>query len=107
MNQSGNSREWTSHYFVIDDGHTASKKKNLDHAPERAQAQILIMGDRRPYKLDIVVWVEERQITPDGMVTYKRVRKDQEVASQLADQIDDFLVKSRDNRDLIDDFRAF
>lgn len=70
---------------------------------ERLYTHTTILGDRRPYDIEVEVVVEIKD--QDGV--YQVVEKDQGRAEKIAAQIKKALVQSRDNRNIIDDFRPF
>lgn len=93
-----NEREFLSVYF--------SKKKVQNFDPEKSKernyAKVTVLGDRRPYDIQVQVFLEERV---DGQ--YEEVGLDDELSDQIAEEIKKALRKSRDQRNVIDDFRAF
>lgn len=100
--RSPNGREVVSKYQAIgkgvdeynDDG--ASSKK-------RAYARLRILGDRRPYDLQMQVVTEE----DDGEGGYEVTAYDDEKAARLLKKLLETLVARPDNKDFIDDFRSF
>lgn len=97
--KSSNGREIESEYF--------SKKKNdSKFDPEKSKfrryAKVTILGDRRPYDIQVQVFIEERI---GGQ--YEEAGQDDDFADEVGAQIKAQLSKSRDGRILIDDFRAF
>jgi hypothetical protein len=68
----------------------------------RAIAKITVLGDRRPYVVETSVRTEKKE----GSGKWSISGEDQRLARQLADQIQDYLVKHKD-KNLIDHFRAF
>lgn len=95
---SGNQREFTSQYF----GRKEDPKFDPTKAKERLFAKFLILGDRRPYDIEITVYSEERT----GR-TYQVIGTDPTMAKALAKELETRLNQSRDGRNIIDDFRAF
>lgn len=95
---SSNEREYWSVYFA--------RKKTPGFDPvkskERAYAKVTILGDRRPYDIQVQVFLEERV---EG--AYEEVGLDDSLSDQIAEEVKKALRKSRDHRNLIDDFRAF
>lgn len=69
----------------------------------RAYSRLLILGDRRPYTLQIQYVVEERT-SSDG---YEIIKYDDVAAKQTLKKVLDFLVNRPDQEDFIDDFKAF
>lgn len=96
--KSSNEREYLSVYF------SRKKQPNFDpeKSKERAYAKMTILGDRRPYEVEVGVFLEERV---DG--AYEEVGLDEDLSIQIATEFKKALQKSRDQRNIIDDFRAF
>lgn len=96
---SENGRELVSKYY--------DRKGNMDDTAklsrERLYTHVTILGDRRPYDLEVEVVVEIKD--HDG--TFQVVEKDRARAEKVAVQIQKALVQSRDNRNVIDDFKPF
>lgn len=98
-NLSQNGREiWTRH--MDKKGRVLDSVKK---AKERRYAHIKILGERRPYDILVNVVVEGQ--TEDG--TYHSLDDDEVLAEQLAAEIKKELLKSLENRNIIDDFNAF
>jgi hypothetical protein len=95
---SENFREIKSDYF--------SRKREIDFHPlyskERSYAHFIILGERRPYDIKIIVYVESR--TKAG---FEQIGIDQSFARKVGKELLDKLNQSRDNRNVIDDFRSF
>ena len=100
-----NQRFCTTNYFPPNDPKTKSKKRIDDAASgaTRAFATCEIFGDRRPYAVVFKVTVEGK--LKDG--SYKVLGQDERLARKLDTELKEYLVKSREKRDLIDDFRPF
>ncbi len=94
---SENGRELFSAYY---DSH------GLDLDPvkstERLHTHVLILNDRRPYDIRVVVVVEQKR-GPQ----FVRIGFDKERSKKIADRIIRALHESRDNRNVIDDFQPF
>ena len=71
-------------------------------AKVRHYAVMTILGARRPYDIEIRAFVERKRGKE-----YDSQGEDSDVARRLAKELKDKLNQSRDNRNLIDDFRAF
>jgi hypothetical protein len=69
---------------------------------ERYEVHVIILGDRRPYNIRIEVPVERK--TSSG---YKHVGYDNARAKEIAEKLKKALNESRDNRNVIDDFKPF
>lgn len=96
--ESINGRELKSGYF---------NPKNWDEdateLPERAYAKVLILNSGRPYKIDVHVYKERRN--KDGQ--YKKSSEDSRLTKDLVDRLKEALADRREDRNIIDDFRAF
>ncbi len=96
---SRNGRELISHYFD-------KKNKRIekpDSVQERYFAMITILGDRRPYDVQVEVFVQTRE---DGE-EFSSPDRDDDRAATMAEKIRQSLNQSRDTRNVIDDFRSF
>lgn len=69
-------------------------------------AHVFILGDRRPYNIEVLV-KREKRIANRGVLTYRPEGLDLRIASNLKKRIQEELTKSREGINLIDDFRAF
>lgn len=96
---SQNQRTFTSVYFSP----KPDKKFDAQKSKQRAYAQVVVLGDRRPYDIECTVFIEERD--PDG--GYSQIGEDTAQSEQLAANIKKKLHQSTDDRNIIDDFRAF
>lgn len=96
---SQNGREMASRYY--------DKKGNniekMDMAKERLYTHVTILGDRRPYDVQVQVLVEGRN--EDG--GFDLLERDDDRAAPLAEKLRQVLNQSRDSRNVIDDFRSF
>jgi len=97
--QSENGREYFSEYFISKNGEFEESAQ----AAIRSFAHILILGDRKPYNIDVVVVVERRSSSGG----YVRIKYDQGLARVISRRIQNALHKRRDGRNIIDDFRVF
>ncbi len=70
--------------------------------PERAQLAITILGDRRPYKVAVVYKIDKLS---GG--EYRFDRYDKSLARQYLDKVEKYLASRPEERDIIDDFRAY
>lgn len=96
---SSNGREMRSHYY--DKKNNKIEKMNL--ARERYYTHVTVLGDRRPYDVQVEVLVEGR--TEDGK--FELIERDDDRAAGVAEKIRNALNQGRDNRNVIDDFRTF
>jgi hypothetical protein len=97
---SENGREMVSKYY---DRKGNSDEDVIKKGRERLSTHIIILGDRRPYDIQVEVVVEIR----DHEGKYQVVERDEARADKVAKDIKKALVQSRDNRNLIDDFRPY
>ncbi len=95
--QSSNGRTLLSGYFI---------PRNFDEdgteASERAYAIVTILGASRPYNVDVQV---NREKKSGG--DYRNEGRDKVLTKQLADKLRRALADRREDRNVIDDFRAF
>jgi hypothetical protein len=96
---SANAREFFSGYFA------SSGRFDLDATTDqvRMQIHVLILGDRRPYTIEVIAI---RQTRSSGS-TYTETGSDSRIAAAIANKIRQDLVDRRDKRNVIDNFRAF
>jgi hypothetical protein len=97
--QSQNTRVFYSSYFLVKKGEYEAA---ADH-PYRNYAEIFILGDRRPYKIEVRVITEKRE--RDG--EYSLIKYDEGLARVISRRIQMALHKRREDRNIIDDFRVF
>ena len=95
---SPNGREMHSKHFIMDKG----VAKAVGEVADRYVATVTVLGDRRPYTLEIVVARENRK---EGK--YRIVGYDIGMARQLERRIQQELAKRREDLNVIDDFRVF
>jgi hypothetical protein len=96
---SENGREMLSKYY----DRKGNSEDQIKTARERLSTHVTILGDRRPYDIQIEVVVEIR----DREGVYQVVEKDDVRADKIAQDVQKALVQSRDNRNIIDDFRPY
>ncbi len=99
---SANSREFYSGYFVYTKSHFAP----AGDAVNRYYAQVTILGDSRPYNIEILVTHEVRELSGEKF-EYVRAGQDTRLAKQLEQLLRTRLTKRREDRNIIDDFRVF
>ena len=75
----------------------------MEMAKERYFTHVTILGDRRPYDIQVEVLVEGRN--SDG--AFELVTRDDNKATAIAERLRQSLNQSRDTRNVIDDFRSF
>jgi len=95
-----NRRIYESRYFARD----PQKKFDSESAPERLFARFSILGDRRPYEILVQVFVEKKD-PKTGEYVFSG--EDEQLATQIANDLVRILIKSRAERNAIDSFRVF
>ena len=96
---SQNGREITSRFYDRKDKAIAK----MEMARERLFTHITILGDRRPYDIQVQVVVEGRN--DDG--GFDVIDRNDDKAAIVAEKLRQALNQSRENRNVIDDFRSF
>ncbi len=98
LKQSANLRTFHSNYHVPGtDINAAATNK-----PQRAQVIMVILGDRRPYRIHVLYRIEKRGSSGYSLDTYDKGR-----AQYYLDQINEYLASRPEQRDMIDDFRPY
>ncbi len=97
--RSANGRELVSKYHSA----TGDGYDYADTKAERAYSKLRILGERRPYTLQVQVIIEKR----NAKGTYKMVNYDLEKAEKVLKGLIDYLVTRPEREDFIDDFRPF
>ena len=98
---SENGRTFTSHYITLE----GQKWDILSTLKQRAYAEVTILGDRRPYVIEIRVPVQERKTSDPADTKFEDVRQSKKLAQVVAQKLRYYL--ENDKRNLIDDFRPF
>ena len=112
---SPNGRTYTSKYFdpnTIDAERTTEADEEINR--ERATVIATILGDRRPYDVEISVVIEQDD---DGKKTAKNddfiegawssVGADKGLAKYFRERLANYLARLERNKNIIDDFRPF
>ena len=100
---SPNGREILSRHFTLEG---ARGYRPAADATERYYASILILGDRRPYDVQILVTLE-RRVLRGNQFTYIIEGYDTRLAKELERKFRLELTKRREDLNIIDDFRVF
>jgi hypothetical protein len=100
---SPNGREILSRHFLLEG---ARGYKPAGDATERYFASIKILGDRRPYDIEILVTLE-RRVLRKNQFTYVIEGFDARLAKELERKFRSELTKRREDLNIIDDFRVF
>ncbi|MGE0762903.1 MAG: hypothetical protein AB7N80_06465 [Bdellovibrionales bacterium] len=98
---SANGREFFSNYFVA----AGRKFKAAEKLRERKYAQIQVLGDRRPYKIQ--VYVQNERTDAASQTGYSNVGTDLGLAKVIKRRVQQQLNKRREDLNIIDDFRVF
>ena len=98
---SENKRDITSRPFAVVQSAVA-KKKNTH---ERGRAIVTILGQERPYTLEVVVEIERSE--PDNNQEYSVIRYDEGLANKLLKDILAAIQKADRTKNVIDDFKSF
>lgn len=77
--------------------------ENMKKSKERRYAHVTILGERRPYDILVNVVIQ----TQNADNNYDTIANDEVLSEQLAKIIKRELLKSLENRNIIDDFNAF
>lgn len=96
---SSNKREFLSGYFLYSGG----KYKEADALPQRMYAHWSILGDRRPYTVEVQVRLERRS----GRGAYSEVGTSKELAKVLYKSFRKNLDERLEERNVIDDYNVF
>lgn len=99
---SPNGREFYSKYFVLD----GPKYKAAGDATDRYFATLTVLGDARPYNIEIFVTHEKRVLRKSGF-DYVESGHNTMLARELEYKLRQELAKRREDRNIIDDFRVF
>ncbi|MDZ4660356.1 MAG: hypothetical protein SGJ18_01920 [Pseudomonadota bacterium] len=99
---SQNRREYFSDYLTLE----GKLWDPLSNDVRRVTAKVIVLGERRPYTIEIQTIVEERSANEPGYsARFKRVGKSKALIEQLAFRIQDDLRKNKDQS--LDDFKPF
>lgn len=101
---SPNGREFFSNYFLPDGKKIRAAGKN---AKQRFYAQVLVLGDRRPYTVEVLVHRERWQGEQNGVKVFERYATDESMAKVVVKRIQKELTKRQKGRDFIDEYRVF
>lgn len=100
---STNGRELLSQYFVL----KAGKYQEAIDLPTRWFAKIVILGERRPYEVEIYVFKEQRREGVERGVEYQIEGQDFRIAKRVKGELLQKLAQRREDLNIIDDFRVF
>lgn len=112
---SENRRTFSSKYFdpqTIDAKRSTKKADDVER--ERATVNVTILGDRRPYTVEVEVLIEEdlsgvAAKKDDDFIDgkFRVTGRDKSLAKFFRDRLANYLARLERNKNLIDDFRAF
>ncbi len=94
-----NGREFYSEYFIPKGGDF----EEVDGGPKRYVAHVEIIGDQKPYRVEVTVILERR--VSEGH--YEKDRSEEGIARVVTRHIQKGLHERREDRNVIDDFRVF
>lgn len=97
---SSNGRTFLSNYFVRGKEGEFTPANN---APIRHYARIVVLGDRRPYTIEVEVITEKRETGGQ----YDHFKYDEGLARVISRRIEKQLYQRREDRNIVDDFRIF
>lgn len=95
--ESQNGRTLTSAFFIPE-----TLKPEAANSKRHAYAVVVISGSTRPYDLEVHAFIEEKD--EDG---WAAAGEDDDLADRLAERLRSALADRREDRNVIDDFRAF
>ena len=96
----GNGRVFFSNYFLLQ---KSGKFQPAEKSGLRHYAKIYVLGDRRPYTIEVQVLRQRRS----GPGEYYSDGSDERIAKVVAKVIQDNLNKRPEDLNIIDDFRVF
>jgi hypothetical protein len=97
--QSANGRELTSNYFS-----PTSFDTDAEDLPDRAYAEVVILGSSRPFQIAVKVIRERRRRKSRS---YAVLGEDKKLTREMVRRLKNTLADRREDRNVIDDFRAF
>jgi len=97
--ESKSGRKFVSKYFKKEKGSFVES----DSGSKRYFAEITILGDRRPYSIEVQVYLEQKDVGTN----YVTKTLDKGMSRVIMRRIQYQLYKRRDDRNVIDDFRVF
>jgi hypothetical protein len=100
---SPNGREMQGRHFLVSRN---GEFREAGDALERYYTHIKILGDRRPYRVEILV-TREKRVLRDNQFTYIVAGYDKRLAKQFENKLRAELTKRREDRNIIDDFRVY
>ncbi|MBK9293735.1 MAG: hypothetical protein IPM57_04705 [Oligoflexia bacterium] len=104
---SPNHREFYSRPFLV----KQSKFALNEGLHERGLAKVVILGESRPYTLDVEVSIQRAKVKKDKAEIqnheYSHQRYDKRLANDLILKIISILDKRERNKNVVDDFRSF
>lgn len=107
QNQSENKRVFVSRPFLVKQSEEVTKLGKR----ERGIATVTVLGDRRPYTIDVVVSIEVgpdvKGKNPVDGSKFKHARYDKRLGNLLLRSIMDTLESRERDRNVIDDFKPF
>lgn len=103
LKSEGAGREFVSRHLAISSSGKWREASDIDSS--RFQISLVILGDRRPYTIEVTVNKEES--TNKKNSSYRSVGTDPQLAQQFIARVKEQLAKRQGERDVIDGFRVF
>lgn len=100
---SEDSREYVSVPFV----RYGKKIREARNELQRAYAQVIIKGERRPYTIEVIVPVEEATTPNSVQKNFQVIGYDERIAKIILARLKAYLEQRREDTNLVDDFRVF
>ena len=107
---SENHRIFYSRPFMVNHRQDPTKPKTKPRFRERGIAEVSILGDERPYTIEVEVRIERAELrpgVPENKLEYSHQRYDKGLANKLLTNIINHLDKNEAKQNVIDDFRPF
>ena len=98
-----NGREFYSHYFIPN----GKKYGKLAKKKIRFMTKVTILGDRRPYTLEVLTSAYKVRTSGENIVESRDLGPDKGLSRMVLRRIQSALSKSREEFNIIDDFRVF
>ena len=103
LKSSENRRVFKSRYIDLN----GNRWDVLSKSKHRSSIEISILGDRRPYVIEVSAIVEERKSDSPLDQSFEEVGQSRKLAEKIAGKLANHLEDRRKRRNLIDEFRAF
>lgn len=113
---SSNQRTFQSEFFAPDRLIPDYDQSHKHHGALRAKARVTILGDRRPYRAEVLVDLQERineksiprvRKTDLSLGQFERISADPDLARRIASDIQEYLLQKAGTKNILDDFKPF